>query len=192
MASKRKALSIREKAYVIHAIENGEKKSDVGRRLELSHSTVATIWKNKEAIRRAELEGKSSKKLRKPKFEELDQAILSWLKQQRKSNIPISGPIIKAKAKKLAEKLGIVNFKSSEGWLGKLKHRHNIIYGKINDEALDIDTNVTTSTGESEPPPTIQQALDAVKIIEKFLLFNQKSFTAYQEMAKCITKIRQS
>ncbi|CAH2234238.1 jg16686 [Pararge aegeria aegeria] len=138
MASKRKAISVDEKICVIRAIEKGEKKSDVGRRLELSQSTVATIWKNQKTIQQAALEGNLSKKLRKPKFEDLDQAMLSWFNNQRQNNVPISGPIVKAKAQKFANQLGIIDFKASEGWLGKFKHRHQITYGKMNGEARDF------------------------------------------------------
>ena len=145
MASKRKAISVDEKVCVIRAIEKGEKKSDVGRRFELSQSTVATIWKNQKTILQAALEGNSSKKLRKPKFEDLDQAMLSWFNNQRQNNVPISGPIVKAKAEKFANQLGIIDFKASEGWLGKFKHRHQITYGKMNGEARDVDINVTNN-----------------------------------------------
>ncbi|XP_069354655.1 tigger transposable element-derived protein 4-like [Maniola hyperantus] len=143
MTSKRKAFCVDEKVRLIRAIEKGEKKSAVGRRLGLSASTVATIWKNKEKILQAELEGKCPKKLRKPKFEDLDQAMLTWFNNQRQNNEPISGPNIKAQAEKLAEQLGITDFKASEGWLGKFKHRHNISFSKINEEARDVDINVT-------------------------------------------------
>ena len=78
MASKRKSLCIDEKVLLIRAIEAGEKISDVGRRFGFSRSTVSTIWKNKEKILQAEESGKSSKKLKKPKYEDLDQAVLSW------------------------------------------------------------------------------------------------------------------
>lgn len=40
--------------------------------------------------------------------------------------MPITGPIIKAKAEIIAEKLGISEFKASDGWLEKFKQRHNI------------------------------------------------------------------
>ncbi|CAH0725646.1 unnamed protein product, partial [Brenthis ino] len=145
MASKRKAISVDEKVCVIHAIEKGEKKSDVERRFELSQSTVATIWKNQKTILQAALEGNLSKKLRKPKFEDLDQAMLSWFNNQRQNNVPISGPIVKAKTEKFANQLGIIDFKASEGWLGKFKHCHQITYGKMNGEARDVDMNVTNN-----------------------------------------------
>ncbi|KAK9892520.1 hypothetical protein WA026_020505 [Henosepilachna vigintioctopunctata] len=109
-------------------LKKGEKKSDVGRRLKLNQSTVTTIWKNKETIMQAALEGKSPKKLRKPKFEELDQAMLSWFNYRLQNNVPILGPTVKAKAGKFAEQLGVINFKASEGWLGKFNHHHKTTY----------------------------------------------------------------
>ncbi|KAJ2948731.1 hypothetical protein O0L34_g7989 [Tuta absoluta] len=57
--------------------------------------------------------------------------------------MPISGPLVKAKAENFAEELGITSFKASEGWLGKFKQRHHINYGKISGEARSVDTNVT-------------------------------------------------
>ncbi|XP_051166595.1 jerky protein homolog-like [Leptopilina boulardi] len=85
-------------------------------------------------------QGNSDKKLRKPKFDDLDQAMLTWFHQQRANNIPISGPIAKAKASSFAEELGIEDFKASEGWLDKFKQRHNTNYGKISGEAMDVNT----------------------------------------------------
>ncbi|XP_044579686.1 tigger transposable element-derived protein 4-like [Cotesia glomerata] len=143
MANKRKSLCIDEKILMIRAIETGEKISDVGRRFGFCHSTVSTIWKNKEKILQAEDKGKSSKKLKKPKYEDLDQAILSWFHRHRQNNMPISGPIVKAKAENFAKELGLTSFKASEGWLGKFKQRHHINYGKISGEARSVDTNVT-------------------------------------------------
>ncbi|KAL4096693.1 hypothetical protein QTP88_021598 [Uroleucon formosanum] len=145
MASKRKALCVDQKVALIRAIEKGKKKGDVGKRFGFSPSTVATIWKNKDKILHAETEGSSCKKIRKPKFEDLDQAMLTWFHKQRCNNVPISGPVLKTKAENFAQQLGIIDFKASEGWLGKFKQRHNITYGKISGEALNVDLNVTNS-----------------------------------------------
>ncbi|KAJ2941431.1 hypothetical protein O0L34_g3643 [Tuta absoluta] len=60
--------------------------------------------------------------------------------------MPISGPLVKAKAENFAEELGITSFKASEGWLGKFKQRHHINFAslcKISGEARSVDTNVT-------------------------------------------------
>jgi len=124
MASKRKALYVDQKVALIRAIEKGEKNSDVGKRFGFSPSTVATIWKNKDKILQAETEGSSCKKIRKPKFEELDQAILTWFHKQRSNNnLSIFGPVLKTKAEHFAQQLGIIDFKASERWFGKCKQR---------------------------------------------------------------------
>lgn len=141
--TKRKILCNNEKVSLIGAIEKGGKKSDVANRFGFSPSTVSTIWKNKEKFLQAELDGKSSKKLKKPKFEDVDQAMLSWFWKQRQNNMPVSGPIMKAKAEKIAEKLAITDFKASEGLLGKFKQRHRINYGNVNGGARNVDTIVT-------------------------------------------------
>ena len=41
-------------------------------------------------------------------------------------NIFLQGPELKEKGKEIAEKLGKLNFKGSNGWLGKWKARYNI------------------------------------------------------------------
>ncbi|KAK9674827.1 Tc5 transposase DNA-binding domain [Popillia japonica] len=105
MASKRKSLYIDKKVLLTRAIETGEKISDVGRRFGFSRSTGSTIWKNKEKILQAKNEGISSKKLKTPTYEDLDQAILLWLHRQLQNNMPIAEPIVKAKAENFAEEL---------------------------------------------------------------------------------------
>ncbi|GBP40948.1 Tigger transposable element-derived protein 5 [Eumeta japonica] len=57
--------------------------------------------------------------------------------------MPISGPLVKAKAENFAEELGLAAFEASEGWLGKFKQRHHINYGKISGEAQSVDLNMT-------------------------------------------------
>ncbi|XP_063381872.1 tigger transposable element-derived protein 4-like [Cydia fagiglandana] len=206
MASKRKSLCIDEKVLLIRSIKAGEKIThvdDVGRRFGFSRSTVSTIWKNKEKILQAEEEGKSAKKLKKPQYEDLDQAMVSWFYTQRQNNMFVSGPIMKAKAKKIAEELGLTAFKASEGWLGKFKQRHHINYDKINGEALadeDILESVKNTeeqqvdeveeTGDPEPPPSIEQALDAAKLLEEYFLYNQDDPSESQDISKIHKKIQ--
>jgi transposase len=107
------------------------KKSDVGKRFGFSLSTVATVWKKKDKILQAKTEGSScKKKIKKLKFEDLGQAMLTWFHKDRCNNLPISGPVLKTKAEHLVQQLDIIDFKASEGWLGKFKQRHNITYRK--------------------------------------------------------------
>ncbi|XP_063824881.1 tigger transposable element-derived protein 6 [Ostrinia nubilalis] len=236
MASKRKSLCIDEKVLLIRSIEAGEKISDVGRRFGFSRSTVSTIWKN---ILQAEADGKSAKKLKKPQYEDLDPPMLAWFYNQRQNNVPVSGPIMKAKAEEIAKELGLTAFKASEGWLGRFKQRHHIDYGKINGEVQGVNAylkveyapndlsnagetgiscnlathktlkfkaekfvggklskeqeqqvNEEDETDEPDSPPSIKQALDAAKVLEKYFLYNQIDPAASQVMSKIRNKIQ--
>lgn len=143
LSKKRKVLTVEEKVALIRAIEKGEKQTDVVRRTGLSQSTVATIWKDRKKWIDAEIQEGKKKKMRKPQYEDVDQAVLQWFQQQRMNHIPLSGPVIKAKAEFYATELGIADFKASEGWLSKWKQRHDINYGQISGEARDVDRNIT-------------------------------------------------
>ncbi|CAH4034363.1 unnamed protein product [Pieris brassicae] len=104
---------------------------------------------------KTEGEGKSSKKLKKPKYEDLDKAMLSWFHRQRQNNMPISGPLVKAKAENVAQELGLTSFKASEGWLGKFKQRHRINYGKIERKAESRRTPKQETNSGSEDEESI-------------------------------------
>lgn len=61
----------------------------------------------------------------------MEDALLIWFKQARALNIPVSGPILKEKAKKLALVLGYVEFQCSDGWLDRFKKRNGITFRAI-------------------------------------------------------------
>ncbi|XP_049302022.1 tigger transposable element-derived protein 6-like [Bactrocera dorsalis] len=62
-----------------------------------------------------------------------------WFAKARSQKIPISGPILKAKAMEIAGKLGVPNFKASDGWLDKWRLRNNVSFKCISGEAADVN-----------------------------------------------------
>ncbi|KPJ12756.1 AT-rich interactive domain-containing protein 5B, partial [Papilio machaon] len=121
MGAKRKSVYIKDKILLIRLLEAGERRPDVGKRFGFSRSTVATIWKNRVKLLKAENDGKT-KTLKTPLYGVLDRAMLSWYSKQHK----VSSAIIKDKAKEIAKDKGLTNFKASEGWLRKFKQRYQI------------------------------------------------------------------
>jgi hypothetical protein len=80
-----------------------------------------------------------SKRVVSVRFEQVEQDLYRWFINCRSKSLPISGPILQTEATKLAEKLGISDFKASNGWLDRFKRRHNIVCKQINGEANDVN-----------------------------------------------------
>ncbi|CAG9579647.1 unnamed protein product [Danaus chrysippus] len=98
MNSKRKlkTLTLREKFNVIYVVKSGTKKKDVAARYGLPASTLYTIIMNEaEILQRYESSTNlSCKRRRLAEFPDLEEFLLTWLKQCRNKNISLSGPIL--------------------------------------------------------------------------------------------------
>ena len=94
----------------------------------------------------------------------LDDALYLWFAQKRSQGIPISGPILMAKALDLNEKINQdQQFKASSGWLKNFQARHGIRQLSIQGEAMSAN---------NESVPDFKLTLS--KIIEdKGLTLNQ-------------------
>lgn len=145
MSSKRtlKTLSLGEKYRLLKEVEGGARKKDVALKYGVPASTVSTILKKKDTIISAVESGGAcgnSKRLKKPMYASVDEAVLAWFKSTRTQNLPISGGLIKEKALEFSLQLGELNFKASTGWLDNWKRRSGIcqVCGDIN-EVSDED-----------------------------------------------------
>lgn len=122
-----KTLTIEDKYKLINEVKNGSKKKDVASKYGVPPNTVSTILKNKESIITAMEYGTasgSSKRLKKPTYENVDKAIIDWFQAARSQNLPLSGGLIKEKALEFAKQLGQPDFKASTGWLDNWKRRY--------------------------------------------------------------------
>ena len=70
--------------------------------------------------------------------ESLNELLYSFFSQARDKYIPISEPILQSKALMFTDKLGIEDFKASNGWLTSWKKRYNIKQFKISGESTDV------------------------------------------------------
>ncbi|GFU18655.1 HTH CENPB-type domain-containing protein [Trichonephila clavipes] len=62
------------------------------------------------------------------------------MRQCRGQNIPMSGSLLKEKAKAFTKELGI-EFSASEGWLTNFKKRNGIVFKKMCRESSSVDIN---------------------------------------------------
>uniref|UniRef100_A0A1B6HRW3 HTH CENPB-type domain-containing protein n=1 Tax=Homalodisca liturata TaxID=320908 RepID=A0A1B6HRW3_9HEMI len=73
------------------------------------------------------------------KSEPIENAVFTWFLQQRSSGQPISGQILCEKARMFSEKMGVTDFKASQGWLRNFKSRHGIRELDVAGEKLSAD-----------------------------------------------------
>lgn len=69
---------------------------------------------------------------------QIDRICYEWFARARSQHIPISGPLVKAKAKEVANDLRYDKFSASDGWLQKWRRRHNISFKCISGESADV------------------------------------------------------
>jgi hypothetical protein len=62
-----------------------------------------------------------------------------WFQQARAKNVPISGPLLMEKSKKIAEAMGKDDFEPNTGWLFRWKNRYNLAFKKAHGESGDAD-----------------------------------------------------
>ena len=94
---------------------------------ELGRSTVTGILQQSEKwLKCSDSSASKTVKHRGAQHEKLEQALMAWFGQARSRGALIMDRFIVEKAKDLAEKLNIENFKASDGWLAGFKTRHSI------------------------------------------------------------------
>ena len=84
-------------------------------------------------------------------YDEVEKALYAWFIDIRTTQtIPLSGPIIRAKAPELANKMGITDFTASTGWFDRFKHRFNIVFKTACGESVAAPTEVVDACGAAK------------------------------------------
>ena len=132
-SKKRNDLSLKLKYEVIKTFE----KERLGIRklatmFNCGKTQISCILQNKKRIREL-FEGNAAddiyqtrKRARLSKFCDVNDALYQWFCLASTKNIHPSGSILMEKARKIAEKLSIPDFKAFNGWLDRWKKKHNI------------------------------------------------------------------
>lgn len=86
-------------------------------------------------------------------------------------NVPLAGPILKTKAKEIAELVGYSGFSASDGWLRKWRKRHNIAFECISGESSDVNLEDANQFIAKLPSMTSQCRPEDVYNADKSSLF---------------------
>lgn len=138
--------SIEDKYQAILEVEKSSTrpKSEIARSFGVPANTLSTWIKNAAKIKEAYQQSSFAperKRMRTANYEDVEHALLKWFTSVRDQNVPISGPMLTAKAEEFASRLNHPDFKCSNGWLDRFKERHNITFKKICGEAKSVNEN---------------------------------------------------
>ena len=104
------------------------------------------------------------KRSRPCEFAEINESLYKWYTLATSRNIYPAGPQLCEKARQIAEKLGVDNFKGSNGWLDRWKKRYDVHRMKINGESGDVILSGETIASWKERIPELLRGYSAENI----------------------------
>ena len=112
------SLTVQNKVDIITCIEKGEQQTSVCERLNIPKTTINSIWKNRESLKRSFESSEfntNCKRFRTSNYTDIDAALLEWFKQARNFDIPISGKLHIERAQSLATAMNVSTFTATTG-----------------------------------------------------------------------------
>lgn len=96
-----KCLTISEKKQLIKEVERGDEKTEIAKTFDIPLSTLSTTLKGKNTIIAMSSSGgrKLNSKVKHPRLEE---CLVQWVSHCRGKNVPVSGLLLREKAKSFA------------------------------------------------------------------------------------------
>lgn len=152
---KRKELTLEERYNLIKESAKSPimKVPDLATKYGCGKTQVYSILQNKASIIQAYESNAplNMKRNRKAPFSEINDLLYDWYLLAVSKNIYPDGPTLSEQAKKIAERLGIENFKASNGWLQKWKSLHSIKGKVISGESGEVSTDTVKAWKERLP-----------------------------------------
>ncbi|XP_006882444.1 PREDICTED: tigger transposable element-derived protein 6-like [Elephantulus edwardii] len=138
-------LSLQEKFDVVKMITE-EKKTvkEAVVKFKCGKTQIYTIMKEKEKIIEKYMSSTNVnvKKERDGNYAEINRSVFEWFLQASARNIPISGPILQAKAKEMAKFLKVDGFSASNGWLQSFKKKHGITSSVACEQSNEFEKDI--------------------------------------------------
>uniref|UniRef100_H3A303 HTH CENPB-type domain-containing protein n=1 Tax=Latimeria chalumnae TaxID=7897 RepID=H3A303_LATCH len=155
-----KSLSVDTKYQIITAVDAGNKKKKaIADESGILPNTLSTIFKSRDKIVNAYHSSDFTQDCKKnsvSEHKEVEDALQLWFKSARNDNIPLSGPILPAKAKNLAADLGSENITVSYSWIERFKKHWNIVNKSICGESGSVDSTVVDEYITSKLPALLK------------------------------------
>lgn len=141
-------LTIDHKKEVLDKIQSGKSYRVLAKEYNVAPSTISNIKSKKEDILNMWEQNSGAdrhRKLRTTENDEVNSLVFEFFTACRSKNIPVNGPMLQLKARKIADAVGDAEFQASNGWLEKFLKRHNIEFKCISGEGHDVDSSAVQS-----------------------------------------------
>lgn len=148
----RRLITIKEKKEIIEKHENGIRIVDLAAKYNMATSSIATILKNKEVIKAAEVATgvKILSSQRNVLNEQMEKLLIVWINEKQISGNKMTQKIVCEKARSLYSQLKKnsprtstteeeEDFKASRGWFQNFKNRTGIHIGVKHDESTSTN-----------------------------------------------------
>ncbi|KAH7947438.1 hypothetical protein HPB52_011951 [Rhipicephalus sanguineus] len=135
------AIVLRDKEYAYLVDKQPTRKRvDIAKDLGPPPSTLNSIVSKRAEIKgNAAPFGPKAKQARCAKYGNLEETLLTWFNQARAAGINFDGSILHEKLMEIADRLGIIDFAVSNGWIDRFRRRHGIAYKTVGGEAASVN-----------------------------------------------------
>lgn len=156
---KRVVVTVGEKMAALERIDKGEAVLKIANELNVGENTVRDWKKNRQQLEKfsSQVDGSLMKRctLKKPKLNDVDEALWDWFVKEQKKGIIVTGAMLKEKALILEAIMSNKgDFTASNGWLSRWKKRHGVYRERnpkdIKKEELDGSNGITEFFIKSE------------------------------------------
>ena len=126
----RKDLTIAEKIVLLRRIKEQPPNTSHRQLAEITGvpRTMARILQHRDKLevewsshKEAEQGNSHSKRKRKGKDPDIEEALCKWFSVVTRRGVSVSGPRLKSNSEEFAKKLGHIDFKATDGWLCRWK-----------------------------------------------------------------------
>ncbi|RNA35984.1 tigger transposable element-derived 4 [Brachionus plicatilis] len=142
-ATKRKIFTLSQKVKFIKLIDSKEKtQTQICDEYKIPPGTMSGIYKRRDEILKLCEENvlaADKQKIKSSKYDDMEIALVEWIRDKVCNGIPIDGPIVMTKAEQYAIRFNYSDFKPNPGWLERFKNRFSIKFTKKHGESGAVE-----------------------------------------------------
>ena len=181
--AKKEQLTLAQRQKILAKLDAGASERTLSNEFGVGKGSIGRIKANRDnLVNAADSVPTNTLKKRKHvvpklKYEDIEKVMVEFLRMARDRGLVVTGPMLRTLALEEAEKKGIADFSASEGWLSRVKQRHDIVGKALCGEAAAVDPILVADWKSVRLPEIIKdyKESDVFNCDETGLFFLQSS-----------------